>query len=79
MSTCKSNDSLNELELPREFEDLEAFVRSDLKAIVKAIANRGNERLLLSRREYRDLQIRLWNRLTDVINETMEPLTAENR
>lgn len=79
MSTCKSTDTLNALELPREFEDLDAFVRSDLKAIVKAIANRGNERLLLSRREYRELQIELWNRLTNVINETLEPLTAENR
>ncbi|MDX2038958.1 MAG: hypothetical protein SFX72_20095 [Isosphaeraceae bacterium] len=79
MSTCKSNDALEDLDLPREFEDLEAFIRSDLKAIVKAVANRGNERLLLSRREYRALQVALWNRLTLAINETLEPLTAENR
>jgi hypothetical protein len=79
MSTCKSNDALLDLDLPREFEDLEAFIRSDLKAIVKAVANRGNERLLFSRREYRALQVALWNRLTLAINETLEPLTAENR
>jgi hypothetical protein len=79
MSTCKSNSTLNELELPREFEDLDGLLRSDLKAVVKALAQRANERLLLTRREYREIQIQLWNRLTDAINETMEPLSAENR
>lgn len=79
MSTCRSNDALNELELPREFEDLEAFLRGDLKAVVKVLAQRANERLLLTRREYRELQIRLWNGLTDAVNNAVEPLSAENR
>ena len=79
MSICKSKATLNELELPREFEDLDGLLRTDLKAVVKALAQRANERLLLTRREYRELQIQLWNGLTDAINDAVAPLSAENR
>ena len=79
MSICKSKVPLNELELSREFEDLDGLLRTDLKAVVKALAQRANERLLLTRREYRELQIQLWNGLTDAINTAVAPLSAENR
>jgi hypothetical protein len=43
------------------------------------LARRANERLLLTRREYRDLQVELWNGLTSTINETVAPLSADLR
>lgn len=79
MATCKSESSLRELDLPAEFEDLTGLLGADLRAIVKMLAQRGNERLLLTRREHRDLQVALWNNLTAAINEAVEPLSADRR
>jgi hypothetical protein len=65
------------LELPDAFEDLTGVLTADLKVIVTALAQRAGERLLLSPRQMRQLQHRLWNNLTEVINETMEPFSVE--
>ena len=84
MSSRNSSDSgsptpLRSLNLPVEFEGLEGLLQADLKAVVNVLASRAHERLLLTRREHRQLQVELWNRLTEVIDQTMEPLTAEVR
>jgi hypothetical protein len=79
MATCRTDDMLQGLELPAEFEDLTGLVAADMKAIVAMLARRANERLLLTRREYRDLQVELWNGLTSTINETVAPLSADLR
>jgi hypothetical protein len=67
------------LELPDEFEDLTGLLQSDLKAIVSLLAERASERLLLTRRETRQLRQTLWNNLTQVVNESLEPLSADRR
>ena len=79
MATCDSTPTPKELALPAEFEDLDGLIRADLKALVRMIAQRGNERLLLTRREHRQLQMELWNNLTAAINEAVEPLQADRR
>ena len=80
MSACsKPGIELNGLVLPDEFEDLEGMLQTDLKAVVKMIAQRANERLLLTRREDRELRASLWNQLTTAINQAVEPLSAERR
>jgi hypothetical protein len=70
---------LRTLELPDEFEDLTGLLQSDLKAIVALLTQRATERLLLTRRETRDLRKALWNNLTQVVNEAVEPLSADRR
>jgi len=80
MATCNTNESaLNGLELPAEFEDLEGLLHADLRAIVVMLAQRANERLLLTRREQRELRSSLWNNLTAAVNQAVEPLSAERR
>ena len=80
MSACgKPTIALNDLELPNEFEDLEGLLRVDLKAVVNALAQRANERLLLTRGENRQLRTKLWNSLTTAINQAVEPLSADRR
>ena len=80
MSACsKPNIALNDLVLPDEFEDLTGMLRMDLKAVVKMIAERANERLLLTRREDRELRTSLWNQLTAAVNLAVEPLSADRR
>jgi hypothetical protein len=79
MAACKNAASLNELELPVEFEDLEGLLRADLRAVVAMLTQRANERLLLTRREHHQLRETLWNNLTAAVNEAVEPLTAERR
>ncbi len=79
MAVCKNDVSLNELELPAEFEDLEGLLRADLRAVVAMLTQRANERLLLTRREHIQLRAALWNNLTAAVNEAVEPLTAERR
>ena len=56
MAACKNDASLNELELPAEFEDLEGLLRADLRAVVAMLTQRANERLLLTRREHHQLR-----------------------
>ena len=80
MSACgKQTIALNDLVLPDEFEDLEGFLRTDLKAVVGLIAQRATERLLLTRGENRQLRTSLWNSLTAAINQAVEPLSADRR
>jgi hypothetical protein len=79
MATCNSVPSLEGLDLPVEFEDLNGLLEADLRAIVKMVSLRANERLLLTRREHRMLQAKLWNRLTTAINDAVAPLSAELR
>jgi hypothetical protein len=79
MAACKNEATLNELELPVEFEDLEGLLRADLKAVVAMLTQRANERLLLTRREHHQLRSTLWNNLTAAVNNAVEPLTAERR
>ncbi len=78
-SRDKSSAPLRSLNLPAEYEDLEGLIQADLKAVVNVLTSRAHERLLLTRREHRELQVALWNRLTEVLGVTMEPLTAEVR
>ena len=49
MAACQDDTSLNPLQLPREFEDLEGLLRADLRAVVAMRAQRASERLLLTR------------------------------
>ncbi len=79
MARCQTDETLQDLELPDEFEDLAGLLDIDLKAIVAAISRRANERLLLTRREHRALQVGLWNGLTSAINEAVAPLSADLR
>lgn len=79
MTSCTSDTSLSALELPAEFEDLSGLLRADLHAMVGMLTQRAHERLLLTRREVRELQQTLWNGLTEVVNSAVEPLTAERR
>jgi hypothetical protein len=79
MAVCDTEATITALDLPPEFEDLGGLLHADLQAIVGMVAQRAHERLFLTRREHTDLQTTLWNSLTDVVNQALEPLTAENR
>ena len=79
MATCNSDSALRELDLPPEFEDLSGLLKADLRAVVKMLAQRANERLLLTRREHRVLQTAIWNNLAAAVNDAVEPLTADRR
>jgi hypothetical protein len=76
---CRQETALRTLELPDEFEDLTGLLQSDLKAVVALVTQRATERLLLTRRETRQLRQTLWNNLTQVVNEAVEPLSADRR
>jgi hypothetical protein len=79
MATCRQETSLRKLELPDEFEDLTGLLQSDLKAVVSLVTERATNRLLLTRRETHQLRQTLWNNLAQVVNEAVEPLSAERR
>lgn len=79
MATCEHDTSIEALELPPEFEDLEGLLHADLRAVVAMLSERAHDRLLLSRREYQQLQVRLWNGLAGALNEAVEPLSADRR
>ena len=79
MSTVEQENALKGLELPAEFEDLTGLLQTDLRAIVSVVTQRAGERLLLTRRESRYLRQTLWNRLTQAVNETLDPLSADRR
>ena len=55
------------------------LLQSDLKAVVALLTERATERLLLTRRETRQLRQTLWNNLAQVVNQVVEPLSAERR
>ena len=73
--TCNVTD----LSLPDEYEELAGMVEADLKAIASTLTRRAHERLLLTRREYRQLHHDLIARMSEAISETMAPLSAECR
>jgi len=79
MAMCRQKSALRTLELPDEFEDLTGLLQSDLKAVVSLLTQRATERLLLTRRETRQLRQTLWDNLTQVVNEAVEPLSADRR
>ncbi len=79
MATCDSPTPFLPLDLPGELADVAGLVQADLRAIVNAVTERAHARLLLTRREYRNLQQNLWNRLVASVNETVQPLASENR
>jgi len=79
MATCRHETSIRPLELPDEFEDLTGLLQTDLKAVVSVLTQRAGERLLLTRRESQLLRRTLWNNLTEAVNKSVEPLSAERR
>lgn len=79
MATCNKESAPRRLDLPDEFEDLTGFLETDIRAIVSAVAERAGERLLLTRRESKALRDNLRNRLTQAINQSVEPLSADRR
>lgn len=79
MATCERNASYRTLSLPNEYEDLDGLLHADLLAVVSMLTERANERLFLTRREIEQLQSRLWNGLTGVVIDAMQPLTADQR
>lgn len=79
MSTCDKESALRRLELPAEFEDLTGLLHTDMRAIVAVLTERAGERLLLTRRESKQLRQKLWNRLTEAVNTSLEPLSADRR
>lgn len=78
MSTCRQTEIVS-LELPAEFEDLRGLLHADLQAILAMLAQRAQERLMLTRRETAALQTSLWNGMAEAINAAVEPLSAELR
>jgi hypothetical protein len=79
MATCNEQTSFVSLELPAEFEDLSGLIQTDLKVIVSALVERAGERLLLTRRETQQLRRSLWNNLTQAVNLSVDPLSADRR
>jgi hypothetical protein len=79
MNIRTQENVLGTLELPEPFEDLTGVIRSDLRVIATALADRAGQRLLLSPRQCRELKRSLWNNLAQAINETMEPLTTDRQ
>jgi hypothetical protein len=77
MMPCTREETLRALELPDAFEDLSGVIGADLTVIVTALTQRASERLLLSRRQTLELKRSLWNDLTRVIGETVEPLSID--
>jgi hypothetical protein len=79
MATCRHETPIRSLELPVEFEDLTGLLQTDLKAVVNVLTQRAGERLLLTRRESQLLRRTLWNNLTEAVNRSVEPLSADRR
>jgi hypothetical protein len=79
MSTRTRGNTLQTLNLPDTFEDLSGLIGADLRVIATALAERAGDRLLLSPRQCHQLRRKLWNKMTQAINETMESLTVERQ
>jgi hypothetical protein len=79
MSTCTRDSSPRTLDLPEDFEDLTGVLSVDLRVIVGALTRRAGERMLLSPRQRQEFQRTLWDNLTRVIEESLEPLNIERR
>ena len=69
MATHECESVFRSLELPDEYQDLEGLIRTDLTAIVGALTQRAQDRLLLTRRETLQLRQTLWNNLTAAVAE----------
>lgn len=74
-----TESSASPLNLPVEYEDLDGILQTDLKAIAATLTQRAHERLLLTRREYRELYDELLQGMADAISVRLEPLTIECR
>ena len=79
MSTRTRDNTLRTLNLPETFEDLSGVISADLRVISTALAERAADRLLLSPRQCHQLRRKLWNKMTQAINETMESLSVERQ
>jgi hypothetical protein len=79
MTTRTRDNTLRTLELPDAFEDLTGVISSDLKVIATTLAERAEDRLLLSSRQSSQLRRELWDGLIQIINQTMESLTVERQ
>jgi hypothetical protein len=79
MATTLQDPPYEKLNLPPELRELIPLIESDLKAVISMITAQADDRLMLTRREIRDLQRTLWNRLASSINTVARPLTAEAR
>jgi hypothetical protein len=81
MSTCEhaATNDFEALDFPEALEDLRGLVNADLQAVVAMVATRANERLFLTRREFRQLQLDLWNRLVGAVNDAVAPLSLDTR
>ena len=77
MPICTDEDLFGSLDLPEEFEDLTGLLQADLKVIVTALTQRATDRLLLSRRQARQFQRKLWNDLTQSIGRAVQPLNPD--
>lgn len=79
MATRTRDKTLQTLNLPDTFEDLSGLIAADLRVISTALAERAGDRLLLSPRQCHQLRRKLWNKMNQAINETMESLTVERQ
>ena len=79
MATRTRDNTLQTLNLPDTFEDLSGLIGADLRVISTALAERAGDRLLLSPRQCHQLRRKLWNKMTQAINETMGSLTVERQ
>lgn len=79
MATRTRDNTLQALNLPDTFEDLSGLIGADLRVISTALADRAGDRLFLSPRQCQQLRRKLWNKMTQAINETMESLTVERQ
>jgi len=70
---------LRALDLPPEFEDLTGLIAGDVKVIVSILTERASERLMLTKKQARELQRALWNRLAESIHDEIEPFSADRR
>jgi len=79
MSTRLHRSTAQPLKLPPEFEDLTGVIQNDLKVIVTILADRADQRLLLSKRQSQQLRRTLWDGLVDSIRKGLEPHKVEHR
>ena len=80
MSTRTRDNTLHSLKLPDPFEDLTGLISSDLEGDRDGPGGASRQIGSCSRRGRRhQLRRKLWNNLTQAINETMESLTVERQ
>ncbi len=72
-------DTFEKLDLSPELREVKGLVETDLRAVVSMLTAQADARLMLTRREIRQLQRNLWNGMVQTINRVVEPLSAEAR